>query len=313
MVIAEQKCIHDMGCDNSYFKCSPGTYCQINENWSQCLEDFNSTAAPTDTCIGLINGVPNEHQKHGCNAERPCCNSGAVCFTDGHCHLPCGFTRVTNLPIEVINSNIHQEEETPKEMNDSIVCLWEYCVNDATTGPHCEHGSHCVESEKGINYCQENKISSFDGCAVSIDAVTIDEFYTKIVNYECKSSADCCNPDAHCITSTGSSKGTCSLSCSAKYALDHGYSVSFTANYTPTEPASSFYLPIAAVLLGLVVSGFLIYLHQLVQKKSSSTSRRDRRRQIGEDTQNEDKQKEKNVSVNDLMGFEIIVKDHGLR
>jgi hypothetical protein len=317
------KCLWDNGCDNNH-SCAFGTYCQIHTGWSQCLEvPIQNTGQSDHECIGLINGA-DKNAKHGCNDQTPCCNPGAMCYSDGHCHLPCGYTSVTrNSHSELImtSSNHKGTRDATKYENDvhnnyDVACLGGYCVNDATNGPHCEAGSRCVESAFVIdNYCRENKIEAKNaGCAFTVDVVQ--DFTQNTINYECKSNTDCCNPDAHCVIGKGSSTGVCSLSCSANYAQYHGYTVRFNPVYSAlikTTAPSAMYLTFFSVLMGLVLSGIIIYFHH------SSLENGMHKRAKGGFNPNEKKKREKNSAKANCNGddfsssLSITVDDQELR
>jgi hypothetical protein len=84
----EIKCIWNNGCGDGN-PCEPGTYCYVQEWWSQCQE---LTDLPTENCFPTNNGpywAANNYIKWGCVADSDCCNPSAKCGEDKLCTLPC--------------------------------------------------------------------------------------------------------------------------------------------------------------------------------------------------------------------------------
>lgn len=325
MNVDEQKCIWENGCENNH-SCVPGTYCQLYDSWSQCVEI--PIEQPQNKCIGLINGASSD-AKYGCDDQTPCCNPGAMCYADGHCHLPCAYTSVTTIPIEPIIETINngetrtstKHEEDTGFVFSSVACLGRQCVNDATKGPHCESGSYCVESTSGKNYCREKKIENTNTeCAFTVDALHSQDLSEKTVNHECKSNMDCCNPDAHCVLGKGSKTGICLLSCSANYAQYHGYTVKSNQLYATIANKAGLsmyheaYLPMLSVCMGLLISAIIIYIQRTTMRNPLHQTKRKNKNHFTEMERKIEKKKEKEVSYgDDCGGFSIAIDDEELR
>lgn len=96
-------CLWEHGCVTDPTSCEYGTYCYVDEFWSQCRENI---ATPTLDCFATFNG-PFGGTKHGCESNDDCCNPAAVCGADKLCSLSCLDSKPTpsNSDFDILSSN----------------------------------------------------------------------------------------------------------------------------------------------------------------------------------------------------------------